>query len=107
MGRASTPSNPSRANGAPADSTRVTAATGVYEFSPGFELTVRTQDGQLEISVGGPFSPVYAESEDEFFHHRTYSTYRFERDADGNGTRVIMDFRGQVFDGGRKDAWAR
>ena len=79
------------------------ALVGTYEFSPNFRLQVKFSNGQLVISVGGPFSPIYAESPTMFFHHRSLSEYSFERDSDGRGVSVTMRYRGRVFEGTRAD----
>jgi len=70
---------------------------GEYEVSPAFVLTVTLEDGSLMTqATNQPKLPVLAESEDVFYPTVVDATIRFEKDASGKITGLVLE------QGGRK-----
>lgn len=71
-----------------------------FDFSPQFRLIVRENpNGFLEISVGGPFSVLFPESETRFFHRNSQSEYIFSKNENGKIEGVEMSFFGRKYKG--------
>ena len=67
------------------------AYAGVYEFAPGWELRVTTQNGALYgvSSLGGTPARLWPESPTEFFLKETDAQVTFTRDASGSITGLV------------------
>ncbi len=75
-----------------------------FDFSPQFRLIVRDNPSAfLDISVGGPFSVLFPESELKFFHRNSQSEYIFYRNEKGKIDQVDMTFFGRKYRGKRVD----
>ena len=64
---------------------------GTYEFAPGWELRVSTQNGALYAvsSLGGPPARLWPESPSDFFLKETDAQVTFTRDASGAITGLV------------------
>lgn len=76
---------------------------GVYEFSPTFAMTVTLEGGGLVSQATGQREiPLFARSETEFFPKVVDALIRFEKDADGNVTGLVLMQNGREMKAARK-----
>ena len=70
----------------------LTAYAGVYEFAPGWELRVTTQNGALYgvSSLGGTPARLWPESPTEFFLKETDAQITFTRNSSGAVTGAVV-----------------
>jgi hypothetical protein len=69
----------------------ITSYAGVYEFAPGWELRVTTQNGALygASSLGGPPLRLWPETSSDFFVKEGDAQVTFTRDASGAVTGLV------------------
>ena len=76
---------------------------GVYEFNPKFAMTVTLEDGELVTQATNQNKlPVFAKSENEFFPKVIDAMLRFEKDAEGKVSTLVLMQGGREMKGARK-----
>jgi ABC-type molybdate transport system substrate-binding protein len=64
---------------------------GEYELAPGAIITITAQGSQLFAQLTGQQNfPVFASAPDVFFYEVVEAELHFERDGDGQVTRVVL-----------------
>jgi CubicO group peptidase (beta-lactamase class C family) len=76
---------------------------GVYEFNPKFAMTVTLEDGGLMTQATNQTKlPIFAKSESEFFPKVVDAVLRFEKDAEGKVSTLVLMQNGREMKAARK-----
>jgi uncharacterized protein YneR len=76
---------------------------GVYELSPGFDLTITLEDGQLISQATGQSKiPIYAEAEDKFFTREMNAQLEFVKGQNGRIIGMVLHQGGRDMKAPRK-----
>jgi CubicO group peptidase (beta-lactamase class C family) len=76
---------------------------GIYELSPGFDLTITLEDGKLFSQATGQSKiPIYAEAEDKFFTRVMNAQLDFIKEKDGRVNGMVLHQGGRDMKAPRK-----
>jgi len=76
---------------------------GIYELSPGFDLTITLEGGKLISQATGQSKiPIYPEAEDKFFTRGMNAQLDFVRGKDGRVSGMVLHQGGRDMKAPRK-----